>query len=365
MIEYYLNIIYSLKSSNTNKREKDTLAKQTLLEIEELRVSFRIGDDYYAAVDDVSLAIGENEVVALVGESGCGKSALALSIMGLHPPEKTKIEGRLHFKGTNLLSLSVAELNRIRGKEIGMIFQDPLTALNPLMTVGRQIEESMDYHLRLSAAEKKKRTIVLLRKVGIPEPEKVYHRYPHELSGGMRQRVVIAIAIACEPALLIADEPTTALDVTIQAQIIGLLKELQQQMKTSIILITHDLGVVAEMADRVAVMYAGEIVELADVDTIFHRPLHPYTRSLLQSIPSAQTKKERLHVIQGIVPPLHKLPRRGCRFQPRISWIGADKHESDPKLREVEPGHWVRCTCYQHFYFPDDQTVGGIGYGAS
>ncbi|ADI27159.1 ABC transporter ATP-binding protein [Geobacillus sp. C56-T3] len=339
--------------------------KQPLLEIERLRVSFQIEGAYYAAVDDVSLTIEENEVVALVGESGCGKSALALSIMGLHPPEKTKVEGRLLFKGTNLLSLSVSELNRIRGKEIGMIFQDPLTALNPLMTVGRQIEESMNYHLRLPAAEKKKRTIRLLERVGIPEPEKVYHRYPHELSGGMRQRVVIAIAIACEPSLLIADEPTTALDVTIQAQIMELLKELQRQMNTSIILITHDLGVVAEMADRVAVMYAGEIVELADVDTIFHRPLHPYTRSLLQSIPSAQVKKDRLHVIQGIVPPLHKLPRRGCRFQPRISWIGAEQHEPEPQLREVEPGHWVRCTCYRHFHFPDDQTTREVDYGAS
>ncbi|KPC99620.1 Oligopeptide transport ATP-binding protein OppD [Geobacillus sp. BCO2] len=177
--------------------------------------------------------------------------------------------------------------------------------------------------------------------------------------------MVIAIAIACEPSLLIADEPTTALDVTIQAQIMELLKELQRQMKTSIILITHDLGVVAEMADRVAVMYAGEIVELADVDTIFHRPLHPYTRSLLQSIPSAQVKKDRLHVIQGIVPPLHKLPRRGCRFQPRISWIGAEQHELEPQLREVEPGHWVRCTCYRHFHFPDDQMTREVDYGAS
>jgi peptide/nickel transport system ATP-binding protein len=338
------------------------LTGKPILEIDHLRVSFRIQDQYYAAVDDVSLTVNENEVVAIVGESGCGKSALALAVMGLHPPQKTKLEGSITFKGTNLLSLSTSQLNKIRGKDIGMIFQDPLTALNPLMTIGRQIEESMDYHTKLSSAEKRQRTLELLKRVGIPNPEKIYHRYPHELSGGMRQRVVIAIAIACEPSLIIADEPTTALDVTIQAQIMGLLKELQQQMKTGIILITHDLGVVAEMADRVAVMYAGEIVELADVETLFHHPLHPYTRSLLQSIPSAQTRKEKLHVIQGIVPSLQKMPRTGCRFQSRINWIDESKHEPNPILREVEPGHWVRCTCYQHFYFPYDH-IGDVGYG--
>ncbi|MBA2878617.1 peptide/nickel transport system ATP-binding protein [Anoxybacillus kamchatkensis] len=329
------------------------MLKRSVLQIESLRVSFRIQDEYYAAVDDVSLTVHENEVLAIVGESGCGKSALALSIIGLHPPERTKLEGTVVFKGKNLLTQSVQALNQIRGKDIGMIFQDPLTALNPLMTVGKQIEESMDYHTTLSTAEKRNRTLELLEQVGISNPSQTYDRYPHELSGGMRQRIVIAIAIACNPALLIADEPTTALDVTIQAQIIRLLKNLQQQLNTGILLITHDLGVVAEMADRVAVMYAGEIVELADVHTLFTRPLHPYTRSLLQSIPSLQTPKETLHVIQGIVPPLTKLPRTGCRFRSRISWIHESKHEPHPILREVEPNHWVRCTCYQHFYFPD------------
>lgn len=342
----------------------DTVSKQPILQIENLRVSFRIHDHYYAAVDDVSLTVNENEVVAIVGESGCGKSALALSIMGLHPSERTKLEGTITFKGQNLLSLSTPQLNQIRGKDIGMIFQDPLTALNPLMTVGRQIEESMDYHTNLSSSEKRQRTLHLLKRVGIPNPEKTYHRYPHELSGGMRQRIVIAIAIACEPSLIIADEPTTALDVTIQAQIMGLLKELQQQMKTGIILITHDLGVVAEMADRVAVMYAGEIVELADVNTLFSHPLHPYTRSLLHSIPSVQTPREKLHVIQGIVPSLQKLPRTGCRFKSRINWINESEHEENPILREVEPGHWVRCTCYKNFYFPHDN-IGDMKYGIS
>ncbi|MGP3608594.1 ABC transporter ATP-binding protein [Anoxybacteroides rupiense] len=340
------------------------MSNQPVLQIENLRVSFRVHDTYYAAVDGVSLNVHKNEVLAVVGESGCGKSALALSIMGLHPPAKTKLEGKILFHGTDLLSLSVHELNKIRGKDIGMIFQDPLTALNPLMTVGRQIEEGMDFHLPLSSLEKRGRTIELLERVGIPNPNQVYHRYPHELSGGMRQRIVIAMAIACHPSLIIADEPTTALDVTIQSQIMDLLRELQQQMNTGIILITHDLGVVAEMADRVAVMYAGEIVEMADVYTLFDRPLHPYTRSLLQSIPSAQHPKERLHVIQGIVPPLQKLPRTGCRFRSRIGWIDESEHEEQPILREVEPGHFVRCICYKNFHFPHDH-IGDMKYGIS
>ena len=234
----------------------------TVLEIENLRTSFSIKGKYYAAVDDVSLKIHENEVLAIVGESGCGKSALALSIIGLHDARVTKLEGQINFKGQNLLNLSRARLNKIRGKDMGMIFQDPMTALNPLSTIGSQITEPMKYHLKLSPADMKKRTLELLRRVGIKNENRVYSQYPHELSGGMRQRVVIAIALACDPILLIADEPTTALDVTIQAQIMDLMKELQAQMKSGIVLITHDLGVVAEMADRVAVMYAGQIVEL-------------------------------------------------------------------------------------------------------
>lgn len=330
------------------------LGNQPLLKIQNLRTSFRINNDYFAAVDDVSLTVNENEVVAIVGESGCGKSALALSVMGLQPQERTKLEGQVNFNGRNLLELSTSEMNKIRGKDMGMIFQDPLTALNPLMTCGKQIEESMTYHTNLSASKKTEKALELLKKVGIPNPERTYKQYPHELSGGMRQRVVIAIAIACEPSLVIADEPTTALDVTIQAQIMDLLKELQKQMKTGIILITHDLGVVAEMADRVAVMYAGEIVELADVNTLFKNPLHPYTRSLLNSIPSTSTNKGRLHVIQGIVPSLQNLPRAGCRFKDRIEWIDEHEHEENPILREVEANHFVRCTCYKHFHFPEE-----------
>ncbi|MCU9614281.1 ABC transporter ATP-binding protein [Caldibacillus lycopersici] len=330
------------------------MSKQPLLKINNLSTSFRIGDDYYAAVDDVSLTVNENEVVAIVGESGCGKSALALSIMQLHPQERTKMAGEVLFNGKNLLSLSVSEMNKVRGKDMGMIFQDPLTALNPLMRVGQQIEESMKNHLQLSDAEMKKRSLELLNKVGIPNPERTYMQYPHELSGGMRQRVVIAIAIACEPKFLIADEPTTALDVTIQAQILDLMRDLQSQMKTGIILITHDLGVVAEMADKVAVMYAGEIVEFADVSTLYNNPLHPYTRSLFNSIPSAAHGQDRLHVIQGIVPSLKNLPRTGCRFSERIPWIDSATHEEHPALHEVEKDHFVRCSCYQHFHFPKD-----------
>lgn len=335
-----------------------------LLQVQNLRTSFRIENDYFAAVDNINLTVNENEVVAIVGESGCGKSALALSIMGLHAKERTKQEGDVIFRGKNLLSLSTAEINKIRGKEIGMIFQDPLTALNPLMTCGKQIEETMVNHTNLSSSERRAKTIGLLKRVGIPNPERTYNQYPHELSGGMRQRVVIAIAVACDPLLVIADEPTTALDVTIQAQIMDLLKELQKQTKAGIILITHDLGVVAEMADRVAVMYAGEIVEIADVNTLFGNPLHPYTRSLLNSIPSSTSNKGRLHVIQGIVPSLQKLPRKGCRFKDRIEWIHQHEHEENPVMREVEPNHYVRCTCFKNFHFPE-KNMGDVNYGIS
>lgn len=333
------------------------MSGKPLLQINHLKTSFRIGDEYYAAVDDLSLTVHENEVVAIVGESGCGKSALALSIMKLHQPENTKIEGEILFNGTDLVPLTIEEMNNFRGKDIGMIFQDPMTALNPLMRVGQQIEESMKNHLKLSKEEMKKRAIELLDQVGIPNPERTYYRYPHELSGGMRQRVVIAIAIACEPKLLIADEPTTALDVTIQAQILDLLRDMQKEMQTGIILITHDLGVVAEMADKVAVMYAGQIVEFADVETLFTNPLHPYTRSLLNSLPSADQIQDRLHVIQGMVPSLKNLPRKGCRFADRIPWVDHSAHEENPEMREVEKGHLVRCTCWQHFEFPDEAEV--------
>lgn len=330
------------------------MLNEELLKISNLVTSFRINGNYYAAVDHVSFSVKHNEVFAIVGESGCGKSALALSIMKLHNETNTKIEGNIYFNKKDLLSLSVEELNKIRGKEIGMIFQDPLTALNPLMKIGVQIEESLSFHLTFNKKERKSRALELLKGVGIQSPALTYEQYPHELSGGMRQRAMIAIALACKPSLVIADEPTTALDVTIQAQILDLLKKLQNEMKSGIILITHDLGVVAEMADKVAVMYAGQIVETAAVGELFEHPMHPYTRSLLASVPSrvsGDMEEDRLHVIQGMVPSLLNLKREGCRFSERIPWIPLSAHDEKPEYHEVKPGHYVLCSCYKNFYF--------------
>ncbi len=328
--------------------------KQALCEIRDLHTGFRIRDEYFDAVDGVSINLYPDEVLAIVGESGCGKSTLATSIMGLHDYNYTRVTGEVLFKGKNLIGISDDEYNQIRGGEIGMIFQDPLSALNPLQRIGEQIEEGLLYHMDLSAEERKTRVIELLGQVGIDNPERAYRRFPHELSGGMRQRVMIAMALVCKPSLLIADEPTTALDVTIQAQILDLILDLQRDTKAGIILITHDLGVVAQTADRVAVMYAGEVVEIAESDELFKNPLHPYTRSLLNSIPQADADDEaELHVIEGMVPSLKELPRTGCRFAPRIPEFPAECHEEDPQLHEVAPGHFVRCTCWKDFDFKE------------
>ncbi|MGY3723883.1 peptide/nickel transport system ATP-binding protein [Granulicatella balaenopterae] len=328
-----------------------------LLEINDLHVGFRIKDDFYDAVDGVSLTLEKNEILAIVGESGCGKSTLATTIMGLHNKNNTKIEGEILYKDLNLINLNEALYNKIRGNDIGMIFQDPLASLNPLMTIGAQIDEALVYHTDYDDKQRTERVLELLAQVGIPSPERTFNQYPHELSGGMRQRVVIAIALSCKPPIIIADEPTTALDVTIQAQILDLLNQIQDETESGIIMITHDLGVVAETADRVAVMYAGQFVEIATVEELFTNPKHPYTRSLLQSIPQANQEDEdkELHVIQGTVPPLPKLPRKGCRFAPRIPWISAEEHEEDPTLHEVEEGHFVRCTCYKNFHFEEEE----------
>lgn len=332
--------------------------QELLLEIKDLHVGFRIKDNYYDAVDGVSLQLFKNEKLAIVGESGCGKSTLATTIMGLHNPNVTKITGQINYKGDNLVDYDEATFNTVRGKEIGMIFQDPLASLNPLMTIAAQIEEALIYHTKLNGQERQARVLELLDQVGIANPQRTAKQYPHELSGGMRQRVVIAIALACKPSIIIADEPTTALDVTIQAQILDLLNDIQEETESGIILITHDLGVVAETADRVAVMYAGQIVEIADVYELFNNPRHPYTRSLLRSIPQTDDQLETasgdLHVIQGIVPPLPKLPRKGCRFAPRIPWIEQSAHEENPTLHEVTPGHFVRCTCHENFHFEEE-----------
>ena len=330
---------------------------EKLLEIKNLETAFRIKDDYFNAVDKVSLDLYKNEVLAIVGESGCGKSTLATTIMRLHNENLTKSTGEIIFNGKNILDLTEDEMNKIRTKDIGMIFQDPLSSLNPLHRIGKQIEEALIYHTELSAEERQKRVIELLTQVGIPNPERCAKQYPHELSGGMRQRVMIAMAMSCKPSVLIADEPTTALDVTIQAQILDLIKGLQAEMQAGIILITHDLGVVAEMADRVAVLYAGEVVEIGTAEQIFKNPKHPYTRSLLRSIPQLddENSSDDLYVIQGMVPSLKTLDRQGCRFADRISWIKDEEHEHNPTLHEVEEGHHVRCTCYKNFEFEGEE----------
>lgn len=331
------------------------MEKNVLCEVRNLHTAFRIKDTYYDAIENVNLSLYSNEVLAIVGESGCGKSTLATTIMGLHDFNYTKVSGEVIFDDKNLLTLDQDDYNKIRGGKIGMIFQDPLSALNPLQRIGEQIEEALTYHTKFSKEEKKARVLELLEKVGIENPSRVYRQFPHQLSGGMRQRVMIAMALSCKPKMIIADEPTTALDVTIQAQILDLLTDLQNEIKAGIILITHDLGVVAQMADRVAVMYAGQVVELADSTELFNNPLHPYTKSLLNSIPQIDVEDEKdLHVIQGMVPSLKNLPRQGCRFAPRIPHIAESSHEEDPQMHEVSPGHFVRCTCYKDFYFEEE-----------
>lgn len=329
---------------------------EELLSIKNLTTSFKIDGTYYPAVDGVSLDIKPNEVVALVGESGSGKSATAFSLMKLH--RNARIEGKVEFEGKDLLQYNEKKMNSIRGGEMSMIFQDPMTALNPLMKIKLQIMETLKIHKTKAKSERENYAIELLSKVGIPNAERVGEAFPHELSGGMRQRVVIAIAIANRPRLLIADEPTTALDVTIQAQILDLIRELQEDLNSGVLLITHDLGVVAEMADRVAVMYAGQIVEVAPVRELFKDPKHPYTRSLLNSLPNESQMGSKLHVIEGVVPALNKMERDSCRFAPRIPWIADEAHEHKPELREISPDHYVRCTCYKDFYLKNDKNIG-------
>ena len=325
-----------------------------ILEIKDLHTAFRFQDEYFDAVDGVSLSLYKNEVLAIVGESGCGKSTIANSIVGLHDKNFTKTSGEIIYNGENVLNYSEDQYNKIRGKEIGFIFQDPLASLNPLHRIGTQIEESLIYHTNLDKKQRRERMLQLLEQVGIANPKRIAGQFPYQLSGGMRQRVLIAIALSCKPKIIIADEPTTALDVTIQAQILDLLAELQKEIDAGIILITHDLGVVAQMSDRVAVMYAGQVVEHAETKELFNNPLHPYTRSLLQSIPQVDSSGEELHVIQGMVPSLKNLIREGCRFAPRIPWISESEHEENPALHEVSENHFVRCTCWKKFHFKED-----------
>ncbi|GAB1795742.1 ABC transporter ATP-binding protein [Priestia megaterium] len=331
--------------------DKKPVESTPLLEVKNLQTAFSINDSWHNAVDDVSFQVGQKRIVGVVGESGCGKSVLSLSVIGLLPKVNSQIRsGSVLFKGKNLTHLSEDEMNDVRGKDISMIFQEPMTSLNPVLTIGYQLQEVLFNHINISKAEAREKSIALLKSVGISRSEKLVDEYPHQLSGGMRQRVMIAMAVACQPKLLIADEPTTALDVTVQAQILELLKEIQESNDMSIIMITHDLGVVAEMCDEVIVMYGGKIVEHTDVDTLFYAPKHPYTKALLHSIPRMEDDVEVLNTIKGIVPSLVNMPRTGCRFVNRCPHAMEDCSSVTPVLRQDSQGHDVACLLYKNSY---------------
>ena len=328
---------------------------EAILKVEDLRVEFRLSDGVVRAVDGVSFELKGGETLAVVGESGSGKSVTALAILRLlaMPPARIS-SGRIWYQGKDLLTLSEAEMRSIRGNNISMIFQEPMTSLDPVMKVGKQVAEAIQLHQGTSAREAAERAVTALELVAIPEPEKRAMEYPFQLSGGMRQRIMIAMAMSCNPQLLIADEPTTALDVTIQAQILKLMVDLKERLGTAIILITHDLGVVAEMAQRVVVMYAGRMVEEGSVDSIFHRPLHPYTTGLLGSIPRLYSSlepdadKERLQEIRGTVPSMRE-EIAGCAFAERCGFATERCRTQAPPLEEMESGHHVACWESQRF----------------
>jgi peptide/nickel transport system ATP-binding protein len=341
-------VIEELVPASARKPKKER-GERPLLEVRGLRTSFRTRDGLVKAVDGIDFHVDRGEIMGLVGESGCGKSVTSLSIMRLVGRPGTIDAGEVIFDGRDLLKVKPEEMRKLRGDRLSMIFQQPQSSLNPVWDVGRQVAEVLELHRNMKRGPARQRALELLRMVGIPDPERRLKSYPHEMSGGMAQRVMIAMALACEPELLIADEPTTALDVTIQAQILDLMRNLREQTGTAIILITHDLGVVAEMADRVAVMYAGEIVEQTDVTTLFRHPSHPYTRGLIDSIPVVGVVRESLSVIPGNVPNLIDLPK-GCRFAPRCASRVAEDNamaiDVHPGLHPLEPGHEVRCWLY-------------------
>lgn len=321
-----------------------------LLELEELKTYFYTFEGIAKAVDGVSFHLDKGEVLGIVGESGCGKSVTAQSIMKLIPQPPGKIvSGKILFEGKNLVEYSLRQMRTVRGNRIAMIFQEPMTSLNPVYTIGDQIAEMIALHQKVSRRKSWNRAIEMLQKVQIPAPEKRVHEYPHQLSGGMRQRAMIAMALSCNPEILIADEPTTALDVTVQAQILELMLQLQADYHTAIMMITHDLGVIAEMAGRVVVMYAGKVVEQANTLTIFQEPKHPYTEGLLQSIPQlgdrSERGRERLDEIHGIVPSLYKLPE-GCTFSPRCKYAMGICQQRVPILKDLGENHHVRCWKY-------------------
>jgi oligopeptide transport system ATP-binding protein len=317
---------------------------EPLLAVRGLRVTFDLPGGRFAAVDGVDLDLQAGETLCVVGESGCGKSVTALSILRLLPVPPARVEsGEVRFRGRDLLRLPMDELRAIRGNRISMIFQEPMTSLNPVFRVEDQIAEVLEVHTAMSRAERRARVVELLDLVGIPDPEQRARDYPHQLSGGMRQRVMIAMALACNPDVLIADEPTTALDVTIQAQILELIESLKQRFSMAVLLITHDLGVVAQSAERVAVLYAGRVVESGAVEDVFRAPLHPYTHGLLRAIPGADVAhRSKLHVIEGVVPDLAERPS-GCSFRDRCARASAVCAELDPKLESLAPGRAVAC----------------------
>lgn len=324
---------------------------KTLLEIKHLHTGFYIDEELHHAITDINFTINEGEIVSIVGESGCGKSVLSLSIMQLLPRLISKIsDGEIIFEGENLVHYTTDEMNNIRGKDISMIFQEPMTALNPVFTIGFHLTEAFKNHRSISKKEAREKSIDLLRQVGISRPESIFDEYPHQLSGGMRQRVMIAIAIALKPKLLIADEPTTALDVTIQAQILELLRNIHEENNMSIVLVTHDLGVVAEMAERVIVMYAGQIVESASTRALFQHAKHPYSDALLGSVPHMDQDEEVLQTIKGIVPSIQNMPQKGCRFADRCKKAFSDCAHVSPQLAEVDNNHYARCLLYDVCY---------------
>jgi peptide/nickel transport system ATP-binding protein len=313
-----------------------------LLDIQNLKTYFYLGEQVLKAVDDVSFSIRPKEIVAIVGESGCGKSTAALSILNLISPPGKIVNGKMIFNDTDLLKLGRKQLRKVRGNNISMIFQEPLSCLNPTLTIGNQIIEAVFTHKSTSKAQAYKDTIDILKTVGLPDQQRIFNTYPHQLSGGMQQRAMIAMALITKPQLLIADEPTTALDVTIQTQILSLLKTLQRKLNMSILLITHDLSIVAQVAQRVIIMYGGEIVEEADANQVLSHPLHPYTQALLKSAPNFKKGKDKLEVIPGSVPNPAKFPT-GCRFHPRCREADKICKKVKPGLFEVEKQHLVRC----------------------
>ncbi|MEH7525808.1 ABC transporter ATP-binding protein [Bacillus sp. JJ1503] len=324
------------------------MSDHPLLQINDLKTHFHTQRGLVTAVDGISLHVEEGEILGVVGESGCGKSVMSQSILRLFDEKHlVKYEGEILFQEKSLLKMSESNIRKIRGNDISIIFQDPLSSLNPVYTIGDQIAEAFILHQKLCKNVAYEKAIEMLRLTGIPVPEKMVHKYPHELSGGMRQRAMIAMALACQPKLLIGDEPTTALDVTIQAQILDLIVRLNKEMKMGVIFITHDLGVVAEICTRVVVMYLGQVVEEADIENLFSNPLHPYTRGLLKSIPKMDgDRSQKLHVIEGTVPSLNDIPR-GCRFSTRCPFADEQCRSELPELKTYQKGQKVRCWHYR------------------